>query len=340
MEDVRTGRTTTTTTALRSGAVILGGQYCVLRLLHQRPRVNLYLGKRLATATRSIPQARDPMPEVSGGFVAIRELVLTGLAEPIRTEIELAAFEEFVSPLVPGAARLPGAVERVYSEGTRHYLVMHLGGGKDEQDTDVPCLTLSQLLLSWREWPFWLEQETALAWGAQLCRIVARLHRSGTVLGDIDPTTVLVDGDGKADWVPMLLLSWPPAPQYLPHHSLTEKRYQQIFPFARADASNAFVAPEMLSGSGDVRSDVYSLGAILYLLLTRYAPIAAARRLGVSANADVLDSMELIPPHRLNRAISARLSKILLRALAIEPEGRYASVFELVEAIEEVGAVF
>jgi hypothetical protein len=333
MEDVRTVRTTTT--ALPDGAIILGGQYRVLRLLHQRPRVNLYLGKRLITATRSIPQAQDDRLEEPAGFVAIRELVLTGLSPQIRAEIELAAFEEFVSPLVPGAARLPGAVERVYSEGTRHYLVMHLGGGKgsrDEQDTR--CLTLAQLLLSWREWPFWLQQGTALAWGAQLCRIVARLHRSGTVLGDIDPTTVLVDGDGKADWVPMLLLCWPPAPQYLPHHSLTERRYQQIFPFARADAANAFAAPEMLSGEGDVRSDVYSLGAILYLLLTRYAPIAAARRLGVSARADVLDSMELMPPHRLNREISARLSKILLRALAIEPEQRYASVFELVEVIE------
>lgn len=336
MEDVRTGRSTTTTTALPDGAIILGGQYRVLRRLHQRPRVNLYLGKRLATTTRSISQARDDMSEASERFVAIRELVLTGLSPQTRAEIELAAFEEFVSPLVPGAARLPGAVERVYSEGTRHYLVMHLGGGKDEQDTDAPCLTLSQLLLSWRDWPFWLQQETALAWGAQLGRIVARLHRSGTVLGDIDPTTVLVDGDGKADWVPMLLLSWPPAPQYLPRHSLTERRYQQIFPLARADAANAFAAPEMLSGEGDVRSDVYSLGAILYLLLTRYAPMAAARRMGVSASADELDSMELIPPHRLNRAISARLSKILLRALAIEPGQRYGSVFELVEAIEIV----
>jgi serine/threonine protein kinase len=328
MEDVRTVRTTTT--ALPDGAIILGGQYRVLRLLHQRPRVNLYLGKRLATRNATLLQ--DDRPDTSEGFVAIRELVLTGLSGPIRAEIELAAFEEFVSPLVPGSSRLPGAVERVYSEGTRHYLVMHLGGGKDEQDTR--CLTLAQLLLSWREWPFWLQQETALAWGAQLCRIVARLHRTGEVLGDIDPTTVLVDGDGKADWVPMLLLSWPPPPQYLPHHSLTERRYQQIFPLARADASNTFAAPEMLSGEGDVRSDVYSLGAILYLLLTRYAPIAAARRPGLSTRADALDSMELIPPHRLNRAISARLSKILLRALAIEPEQRYGSVFELVEVIE------
>ena len=332
MEDVRTVRTTTT--ALLDGAIILGGQYRVLRLLHQRPRVNLYLGKRLDT--RTVPLSQDDMAAVAEGFVAIRELVLTGLSAQICAEIEQAAFEEFVSPLVPGASRLPGAVERVYSEGTRHYLVMHLGGGKDAQDTNTRCLTLAQLLLSWHEWPFWLQQETALAWGAQLCRIVARQHRTGTVIGDIDPTTVLVDGDGKADWVPMLLLSWPPAPQYLPRHSLTERRYQQIFPLARADASNAFAAPEMLSGEGDVRSDVYSLGAILYLLLTHYAPIAAARRLDLSGDAVLLDSIELIPPHHLQREISVRLSKILLRALAIEPEQRYASVFELVEMIETV----
>ena len=331
MEGVRTDRTTT----LPDGAIILEGQYRVLRLLHQRPRVHLYLGKRLTTRNATLWQ--DDTPKASEGFVAIRELVLTGLAGQIRAEIEQAAFEEFVSPLVPGASRLPGAVERVYIEGKRHYLVMQLGssvGGGEEQDTH--CLTLDKLLLSWREWPFWLGVETALTWGAQLCRIVARLHRMGGVLGDLDPTMVLVDGEGVADWVPMLLLSWPPALQYLPHHSLAERQYRQIFPLARADAANAFAAPEMLSGEGDVRSDVYSLGAILYLLLTHYAPIAATRRLGLSGGTGLLDSIGLIPPHHLNRQISARLSKILLRALAIEPGQRYASVFELVELIEMV----
>ena len=320
------------TTALQAGTIILAEQYQVLRLLHQRPRVNVYLGKRLSAENATLSLDAAPVE-----FVAIRELVLTGLSTQMCSEIEQAAFEEFVSPLVPGSPRLPGAVERVYSEGSRQYLVMHLGVGRGGEDEPaLNCLTLDKLLVSWREWPFWLQQETVLSWVAQLCRIVARLHRTGVVLGDLDPTMVLVDGEGVADWVPMLLISWPPAPQYLPHHALAGRRYQKIFPCAKVDAANAFAAPEMLNGVGDARSDVYSLGAILYLLLTRYAPIAAARRLGLSGDGGLLECIELIAPHQLNRDISVWLSKIVLRALALEPEQRYASAFELAEAIERM----
>lgn len=327
---------------LPEGTIILGGQYCVLQLLHRRPRVNLYLGKRLGG--RENARVQNDAHEV---FVAIRELVLTGLAPQTCVEIEQAAFEEFVSPFVLSSPRLPGAIDFVRVEGGRHYLVMQLSGCKSEHSAcSTQHVTLAKLLLSWRQWPVWVDVETSLSWGTQLCRIIARLHRSGVVLGDLDPTTVLVDGEGISDRVPVLLASWPPAPQFWPYKNTTSvERYRQLFPCAQASVANAFAAPETLLGDCDASADVYSLGAILYLLLTHYAPMAAALRLGLASDVsgagdaeDVAesDSIALIPPQRLNKRIPGTLSEILVRALAIDPEQRYATVFELTEAIEAV----
>jgi serine/threonine protein kinase len=327
---------------LPEGTIILEGQYCVLQLLHRRPRVNLYLGKCLVE--RENVTGQNDAHEM---FVAIRELVLTGLAPQTCVEIEQAAFEEFVSPFVLSSPRLPGAIDFVRVEGGRHYLVMQLNGSKSEHSAfSTQHVTLARLLLNWRQWPVWVDVDTSLSWGTQLCRIIARLHRSGVVLGDLDPTTVLVDGEGISDRAPVLLVSWPPAPQFWPHDTTTSvERYRHLFPFAQTHISNAFAAPEALLGDCNAGSDVYSLGAILYLLLTRYAPIAAGLRLGLANDVDdaggaekedTSNSIALIPPQRLNKQITGTLSEILLRALAIDPEQRYATVFELTEAVEAV----
>ena len=323
--------------ALPEGSTIIGGQYRLVELLHQRPRVNLYLGRRLSQRHGIIPQD-EPL-------VAIRELVLTDLSPQLSKQIEQAAFEEFVSPTAPGIPRLPGAIERTGSEGNRHYLVMQLRRVGTEQRSFF--MTLAELLRSQHQWPLWLNMETALSWGIQLCRMVARLHRSGLVLGDLDPAIVVGVREGTAEWAPVLLVCWPPAPQFWPKtsmHLLAAEQYARIFPIAKNSIINTFAAPETLRGIGDERSDVYSLGAILYLLLTGYAPTSALLRQRCSAMSNfshtepggsaLLESIELIPPHLLNGRLPTVLENIVLCALALDPAERYESVFSLAEALE------
>lgn len=326
---------------LPAGTIILTGQYQVLELLHQRPRVNLYLGRRLPRTGATKPQL-----EAQESLVVIRELVLVGLPRPLQKRVEQAAFEEFVSPAMFGSLRLPGAGDRVRVEEERHYLVMQLRGthsgknGKNgssgEKERLTVAITLTELLLNRRQWPLWLDTETALCWGVQLCRIVARLHRLGLVLGDLDPNTVLVDENGPAEWPPVLLVSWPPAPQFW-HSSSTQSdliaTWSQIFPIAGILPNNTFAAPETLEAKCDERSDVYSLGAILYLLLTRYAPIAAPHR-------QHTDSIELIPPRFFNARIPVPLEQVLMCALSLEPAQRYPTVFALIEALEQIDMKF
>ena len=330
---------------LEEGEVILDGRYRIAQLLYKRPRLHLYLGHRLSSEASSDEEVEQGKQEP---LVAIRELVLTSLSPLVREQIEKAAFEEFVSPTVLGSSQLSTGGDRVWIEGERHYLVVQLYDKKNATYADV--VTLDELLLGRQEWPLWLNDEIALTWGAQLCRIVARLHRLGIVLGDLDLSTILVSSAGITPWAPILLTSWPPPPHFWPPATTTSEAIRlqhQIFPVARVAQWNAFVAPEMLRGRCDERSDVYSLGALLYLLLTHYAPAAALHRLQVVSETNEVvwgdekvtsaggsESLELILPHLLYHCISPTLEQVLLHALELDPSLRYPSVFALVEALE------
>ena len=320
---------------LSPGTLILQGRYRIARLLHARPRVNLYLGYRLPA--RQGQPAEAAAPEL----VAIRELVLAGLAAEEQEAVVRAAFEEFVSPGMFGSPRLPGVGDRVSIESERHYLVMQLRPTRGtRQGVAVP---LAELLLAHRTWPAWLDMPLALEWGAQLARIMARLHRVGCIIGNLDPATILVDDSGAASWAPVLLVSWPPALQFWPPGS-TRDHIARIFLIARTSTDNAFTAPEVLAGHCDERSDIYALGAILYLLFTRYAPASPALRQlaeteqgnGLSDSPDASEGISLVPPHLLNSRVSARLEAILTRTLALAPAQRFPSAFALVEALEGI----
>lgn len=327
--------------AFSEGQLILGKHYRVLQLIYQRPRLNLYLARRLPTSVspQEKTQAAGQEP-----LVAIRELLLDGLQPRMRSLIEAASTHESFSAAMPSSSLLE-AGDRMHIAKNNHYLIMQLHVYHHEQQA-IP-VTLTQLLLQ-SQWPSWLTIRVILQWGSQLCRSVARLHRLGVLFGNLSPSIMLVDKKGIAPWAPIQLVSWPPAPQFwqladpqVDMYSL----YDSVFPIAKPDEENVFVAPELFSGSCDERSDVYSLGAILYLLLTHYAPASATNRLSAMYQAaytrfphshklEPTTGLELTLPRFINPDISPLLEQVLLRALDVDCERRYQSAFELVEALE------
>jgi serine/threonine protein kinase len=311
--------------SLSAGSRILEGRYMLLRLLYTRPRVNLYLGWRLPREGGNQQQDRQR------GLVAVRELVLDGLPAGARARVEQAAWEEFLSPGVVSALRLPatGATERLWTgvEQGRHYLVMRLF---ESQAAGSVVMPLADLLQRPR-WPRWLETRVAVAWTIQLARVVARLHHQGTIPVDLDPSTIMIDASDratKAAWSPLLLACWPPSPCFWSKR----ESVQAYFPL-RFRRENVFAAPELLSRLYDERADVYALGAMLYLLLTGRAPVSATRRLLYARKQS--DGLELASPRFFCPALSPALEDIVLHTLALEPHKRYPSVFTLVEALEE-----
>ncbi len=343
-------------TTVPPGSLIVGGRYRVDRLLQQRPRVNLYLGHRILP----IHDAEQPHNDIGESLVAIRELDLSALPQLSRSLVEGAAFEEFVSPVVAGSPRISSVPDRVTTEDERHYFIMQLERAgsqvvREQHEIHEKPLLLADLFAQ-ELWPWWLDSGRAIQWGGQLCRIAARLHRLGTVLGDLSPLSVLVDGEGSATWSPILLPSWPPplrswlqAASSISGIADPTTLYYEVFPIVEMNRDNPFIAPEIEGGDINERTDVYSLGAILYLLLTHYAPVAAWRRLdavhayGHTSTrqhteplmlAEDSEGLALIPPSLLNARISSPLEHVLLRALALDPAERYSSAFALAEVIE------
>jgi WD40 repeat protein len=157
---------------------------------------------------------------------------------------------------------------------------------------------------------------------ATVCAAVQYAHQRGVIHRDLKPQNIFVSPDGKPH-----VLDFGLAKPLL--HSTVD-----AMPMASADervaGTPAFMSPEQASGSVgrvDTRSDVYSLGVIFYRLLTSHMPHDTSGT-PLEVMARILHQ-DLIPPRKVTPSLDAELEAILLRALARNPDDRYATAGEL-----------
>jgi serine/threonine protein kinase len=177
-----------------------------------------------------------------------------------------------------------------------------------EKGTTRQLHTLHDLLQSGGELP---SEPIALRWIDNLCTAVDRLHKLNIVIGDLDPQTIVFSGD-SSDMQPMVMVSWLPLSisDLLPRPSILA-------------STTPFSAPEVLLWKTDVRSDIYSLGAILYLLLTGTVPDEATQR----------TRQQLRSPGELNSRISSDVDEFVMRALALDQSQRFPSASTMLTAL-------
>ena len=183
----------------------------------------------------------------------------------------------------------------------RDYLVMDYIPGQD----------LHQLVQQAHCDKQFLGERQVLGWMAQLCDAVVYLHSQEpkVIHRDIKPGNIKLTPDDRIKLVDFGLVK-PLDPQ--DPTTFTGLRGVGSLPYTPIEQ----YAGEL--GHTDTRSDVYSLGATLYHLLTCRPPASAQERF--------LDPDLLAPPREINPAISPSVERAILGALSLHPKDRTESV--------------
>ncbi len=153
---------------------------------------------------------------------------------------------------------------------------------------------------------------------AAVCDGVAHAHKRGVIHRDIKPGNVLVEADGRPrllDFgIAKLIGEWRLSEGTGAGQELTTTSFA---------GTPAFAAPEQLEGPSraDTLSDVYSLGALLYRMLTGRAPFVAGG--GLPEMIDLVRRGGPTRPSRVRAGVSAELDWIVLKAMEVEPGRRY-----------------
>jgi serine/threonine protein kinase len=173
-----------------------------------------------------------------------------------------------------------------------------------------------------------------------VCKAVHHAHQRGILHRDLKPSNILLDWKMKAgtDEVPPLESAFP----YVADFGLAKRldadvhhgSGEAITQTGNIVGTPSYMAPEQASGRGGaatIAADIYSLGAILYELLTGQPPFR--RDTPIQTMRDVIEA-EPPGPRSLNPAVAADLETICLKCLDKDPNRRYPSAAALAEDLE------
>lgn len=175
-----------------------------------------------------------------------------------------------------------------------------------------------------------LPSHTAAEMLAPICRAIADAHRRGVLHRDLKPSNILIDEQGLTYVTDFGLAKRVKTDPANPHAA----GLQSLTQSGAILGTPSYMAPEQAAGNrGEVSaaSDIYSLGAILYAMLTGRPPFQAE-----SAVDTVLMVLEqdAVPPRMLNPKVDPDLEMIALKCLQKPQDLRYLSADALAEDLE------
>ena len=162
----------------------------------------------------------------------------------------------------------------------------------------------------------------------QICAALAEAHGIGLVHRDIKPANIFCAYRGGIFDVAKLLDFGLVKP-------LSEKVDAHLTQEGSIAGSPLFMSPEQATGDDrvDGRSDIYSLGAVMYYMLTSQPPFAYENPVkAIIAHA----SEAVVPPRQVNLDVPDGLDEVIMRCLEKDPEDRFQDVTALQRALRDV----
>jgi serine/threonine protein kinase len=162
---------------------------------------------------------------------------------------------------------------------------------------------------------------------AEVCRGLAYAHgksRDGKPLGivhrDISPNNVLLSGEGEVKVADFGIAK------------AQRKREQTAAGVIKGKV--AYMSPEQaMGGAVDRRSDIFSVGSLLYRTMTDRLPFEANNDLESLLR---VQKAEFVPPREVSPALNESISGIILRAMRLAPSERYQTAEEMLADVERV----
>src|SRR5512135_1041396 len=168
--------------------------------------------------------------------------------------------------------------------------------------------TLSHLLTSVRPMP----EKDAVKLASRVCEALAYLHGQGVVHRDLKPQNIMLCSDGTIRIMDFGIAK-------------TGGRRMTFAGFTPAVGTPDYMAPEQVRGKrGDERTDIYSLGAILYEMVVGVPPFECENENPlVIMNARVTG--DPVAPRKRNPKVTPQAEEIILHAMERDPKNRYQS---------------
>ncbi len=155
----------------------------------------------------------------------------------------------------------------------------------------------------------------ASAWTAEVACALGAAHRKGVIHGDVKPANVLITEDGRVKLMDFGM-------------ARLASRDSAATPLV---GTPAYWCPEQIMGKPqDARSDIFSLGVVLYEMVTGKRPFDADSLQGICGR--VLSSTPL-PPSHANPSLPAGFDGVVARCLAKDPSARYTTTEALAEEL-------
>jgi serine/threonine protein kinase len=155
----------------------------------------------------------------------------------------------------------------------------------------------------------------------QICAGLDYAHRQGVVHRDVKPANVMIDGEGGV---------------YLTDFGLAKvlEGSSNLTMSGMVMGTPLYMAPEQSVGEGiDGRADIYAAGVILYEMVTGQPPFQAETPMAIVL-AHLHEPLPL--PKEINPAVPDEIQRVILKALAKDPEDRYQTAREMSEQLSEV----
>jgi serine/threonine-protein kinase len=181
--------------------------------------------------------------------------------------------------------------------------------------------TLSELLNNVRPLP----EPDAARIASRICEALDYLHSQQVVHRDLKPQNIMLCNDGSIRLMDFGIAK-----------SLASRRLTFVG-FTPAMGTPDYMAPEQVKGSrGDHRTDIYSLGAILYEMATGEVPFGGDSPY-VIMNSRVTG--DPAAPRKVNPALTPVIEEIILHAMERDPKRRYPSASEMKKELDDYESV-